>query len=139
MRHRLASVVFALALLAVPGLSAHHSYAGFETQPRTVEGAVESFSIANPHTLIVIRTRDHERFTVVMMAINGLRRQGLLHGPNDLRERLHVGDHLSVTGRIKRDEGGIQMLPDAIDHQVSGRIWGRPLTTARSAQPGSNR
>lgn len=140
MRHRLTAVVFALALLAgATALRAHHSYAGFETPSRTVEGTIESFSVANPHTLIVIRTRDDERFTVVMMALNGLRRQGLLDGPRDLRTRLHVGDNLSVTGRIKRDESGIQMVPDVIDHQSSGRIWERPGVPVLATQPGSNR
>lgn len=140
MRHRLSVAVVALALLVgASGLQAHHSYAGFETQSRTVEGTIESFSITNPHTLIVIRTRDDERLTVVWMALNGLRRLGLLDGPHALEGRLHVGDNLSVTGRIKRDESGIQMLPNVIDHQSSGRIWERPNVPALATQPGSNR
>lgn len=140
MRDRLLVITLALALLAsAPGVLAHHSYAGFDAQPSTVTGTLESLTIANPHTLIVIRTTVNERFTIVWQAINGLRRLGLLEGPASLTERMHVGDQMTVTGRVKRDEQGNLMVPDSIEHQVNGRIWARYVPDAERPQPGSNR
>jgi len=107
-------------------LSAHHSYAGFDMTPTTVEGRVEVLKIANPHTLIEIRGDDDQRYVVVWSAINGLVRRGLvvIGGPESLQEILKPGTRITVTGRLKRENSGIAMLPQTIDVPSHGQIWG---------------
>ena len=119
------SIIFLAVVLAVAGgrlLSAHHSYAGFDTTPTTVEGRVEVLKVENPHTLIEIRGDDDQRYVVVWQALNGLARRGL--NASNLTEMLKPGTRITVTGRLKREDSGIAMLPQTIDVPSQGRIWG---------------
>jgi len=38
---------------------------------------------------------------------------------------LKPGDRITVTGRVKRTEGSIEMLPLEMDLAAHGRIWPR--------------
>jgi hypothetical protein len=122
------SIIFLTVVLALAVgrlLSAHHSYAGFDVDPTTVEGKVEVLKIANPHTLIEIRGDDDQRYVVVWSALNGLVRRGLItSGPGNLAEILKPGTRITVVGRLKREDSGIAMLPQTIDVPSYGQIWG---------------
>jgi hypothetical protein len=120
------SIIFLAVVLAVAGgrlLSAHHSWAGFDVEPTTVEGRVEVLKLTNPHALIEIRGDDDQRYVVVWAAINGLVRQGLR--TDSLPEMLKPGTRITVTGRLKREDSGIAMLPHTIEVAAHGQIWGR--------------
>lgn len=117
-----------VAILAVAlggsSLLAHHSWAGFDVTPVTIDAEIEAVKIENPHTLIELRAQDGQRYTVVWGAINALRRQGFtLEGPGSLKDLLRVGDRMVVTGRLKREESGIEMLPQRIEHKVHGVVF----------------
>lgn len=123
MKSILAAALIALVAGTIPAL-AHHSYAGFDTTPVTFEARIESIKLENPHTLIELRGADDQRYTVVWAAINQLVRRGhTLSGPGSLQELLKPGDTLMVTGRLKREPAGIQVLPQYLDHKTHGRLF----------------
>jgi len=120
-----------VAILAVAlgrsSLLAHHSWAGFDVTPVTIDAEIEAVKIENPHTLIELRARDDQRYTLVWGAINALRRQGFtLEGPGSLKDLFRVGDRIVVTGRLKREESGIVLQPQQIEHKVHGLLLPRP-------------
>ena len=125
MRSRILLAV-AVVLACGHALSAHHSYAGFDRDPVTVKGRIESATIGNPHTLIRVRGEDEVVYTVVWSATNALTRSGLLlDGPGSLKELLEPGERITVTGRLKREDSGVAMLPQTIDLGAHGRLWSR--------------
>ncbi len=120
MRHIVSTALIAMAVGVSPAL-AHHSWAGFDITPVTFDARIEAVKIENPHTLIELRGTDGQRYTIVWMAINGLVRMG--HTPDFLRELLKPGDMLVVTGRLKREPEGVQVLPVKLDHRTHGQIF----------------
>ena len=90
-----------VTVLAMAPLTAHHAYPGFEPQRTNFTGKVEVLTIANPHTLIDIRTADGQLYRVIFLAASALGRV-FPYGAQGMTERIHVGDTLAVSGRLKR-------------------------------------
>jgi hypothetical protein len=55
----------------------------------------------------------------------GVVRQGLTQ--HDLLEKLKPGDHVKVTGRAKRGDAVMPLLPDEMEHPRHGVLWSRRL------------
>lgn len=121
-RLRLAALV--CVALVPAAIHAHHSYAGFEETPVTVEGEVLSFQWTNPHALIDLRTSSDERYVVVWAAPNALARQGYTR--SHLLDAIRPGERLTVTGRVKRGETVTPLLPQRMAHPVHGVLFERP-------------
>jgi hypothetical protein len=88
-------------MFAIAPLTAHHAYPGFEVQRTDFTGRVEKLTIANPHTLIDIRTADGQLYRVIFLAASALGRV-FPSGAQGMAERIHIGDTLAVNGRLKR-------------------------------------
>lgn len=115
------------ALLLGQVTSAHHSWAGFSSDAMTTEGRIEEVKVVNPHVTIQFRGDDGERYTVIWQAPQALVRRGFyVDGQGGLKDLLKPGDRITVTGRVKRTEGAIEMLPLQMDVAAHGRIWPRP-------------
>lgn len=121
----LRTIVASLAALALApaAIHAHHSYAGFDETPVTIEAVVVSFQWTNPHTLIELRTKDDERYVVVWGAPNALARQGYTR--SNLLDVLRPGERLMVTGRARRGEAVTPLLPQQMEHPVHGVLFAR--------------
>ena len=85
--------------------------------------------VVNPHVTIQFRGDDGERYTVIWQAPQApqaLARRGFyVEGQGGLKDLLKPGDRITVTGRVKRTEGAIEMLPLEMDLAAHGRIWPR--------------
>jgi len=114
------------ALLLGQVTFAHHSWAGFSSDATTTEGRIEEVKVVNPHVTIQFRGDDGERYTVIWQAPQALARRGFyVEGQGGLKDLLKPGDRITVTGRVKRTEGAIEMLPLEMDLAAHGRIWPR--------------
>ena len=121
-----AFLTVAAALLLGQVTSAHHSWAGFSTDPITVEGRIEEVKIANPHVTIQVRGDDEQRYMVVWQALPALARRGFnVDGPGGLKDLLKPGDRIKVRGTVKRTEVSVEMGPMEMDVAAHGRIWPR--------------
>ena len=94
------AAILIAALAAVP-IGAHHSYAGFEQEHTVFIAQVESLTIENPHTLIKLKGADGQRYLVVYLAATALGRV-FPGGVAELASRIHVGESITVSGRLKR-------------------------------------
>ena len=102
-----------VAALATAPIGAHHSYAGFDREPTVFVAQVESLTIENPHTLIKLKGTDGQRYLVVYLAATALGRV-FPGGVAELASRIHVGESITVSGRLKRgadiiEVAGVQM------------------------------
>jgi hypothetical protein len=111
------------ATLATVPVRAHHSYAGFEQQPTVFVAQVESLTIENPHTLIKLKGADGQRYLVVYLAASALGRV-FPEGVAGLASRLHVGDSITVSGRLKRGADIIEVVSTQMD-DAKGEPIGR--------------
>ena len=90
----------AAAVLLTAGIGeAHHSYADFLDQTRSIGGILQTVKFANPHTVLTIRLSDGTVYKAVWAAGRQLDRQGVR------RTALQVGDNLLITGYPHKDPG----------------------------------
>ena len=129
MTPRILAAALATCLAVVP-LGAHHAYPGFELTPTVFEGRVESITIANPHTLIELTAADARRYRIIFLAVSALRR-AFVNGAEGMTSRIHVGDTLLVSGRLKRGDELIEVCSAQFDdaHGVPIYPLNRPAIT----------
>ena len=98
------AVAIVAALAGTSRVSAHHSYAAYDTS-RIVEinGVIEEFHMISPHSLLKVKAEDGRVYTFEWLAIAAIKRWGID------AETLKVGDRLVVGGQPRRDieESGI--------------------------------
>jgi hypothetical protein len=98
------AVAVAATLAGTSRVSAHHSYAAYDTS-RIVEinGVIEEFQMISPHSLLKLKADDGRVYTFEWLAIAAMKRWGIDAAT------LHEGDHLVVGGNPRRDfdESGI--------------------------------
>ena len=79
-------------------IQAHHSYAAYLQERKTpVAGTLERYTVANPHSTLVVRTSDGTAVTVEWRGLLQLQRSGFRP------EMLAVGDRIVITGSPARD------------------------------------
>ena len=102
---RLGIVITAAAILtvSVDVAQAHHSYAEFQDQQATIVGTLEQIEFKSPHTLLKLRDKQGQEYTVIWNAAFQLQTQGVR--ATDLK----VGDTVSLTGYPSRDPAAHQM------------------------------
>ena len=101
----LATVI--VAALASGQLSAHHSYAAYDTtQMLEVAGIIIEFKYVSPHSLLKIRADVGQLVTAEWLAASALKRRGIEP------ETLNSGDRVVLRGNPRRDfaESGILNL-----------------------------
>ena len=113
MTRTILAAALAACLAAVP-LTAHHSYAGFDQTRTLLEARVESLRIENPHTLIELKARDGQRYRIIFLAVSALRRV-FINGAEGMASRIHIGDTLLVSGRLKRGDELIEVCSAQFD------------------------
>jgi len=117
----LAAVV--VAVVAGGRVSAHHSYAAYETD-RIVEvsGVVESFAVVAPHSLLKVMAADERVYTAEWQSPIGLKRIGVEPGT------LKAGDWIILKGNPRRDfaESGVVNFKSVI-RPSDGWMWPREL------------
>jgi Family of unknown function (DUF6152) len=89
------------ALLAILGVTvhAHHSHPDFlENQRVAVEGTIEFLQYVNPHSQMLLRTKDGVLYTIELPGAYQLRLPGTNCAEPIYSETLTVGDRLVVTG-----------------------------------------
>jgi hypothetical protein len=135
MTRTILAAALAACLAAVP-LAAHHSYAGFDQTRTLLEARVESLRIENPHTLIELKARDGQRYRIIFLAASALGRV-FANGAEGMTSRIHVGDMLLVSGRLKRGDDVIEVVAAQIDDAAGTPIHpiNRPALT-RPPGPG---
>jgi len=135
MTRTILAAALAACLAAVP-LAAHHSYAGFDQTRTLLEARVESLRIENPHTLIELKARDGQRYRIIFLAASALGRV-FVNGAEGMTNRIHVGDTLLVSGRLKRGDDVIEVVAAQIDDAAGTPIHpiNRPALT-RPPGPG---
>lgn len=111
-----------VGLLAPFAVAAHHSFAVFFDETRTVriEGTVTAFRFTNPHATIVLNVRGADgrasEWRVETNAPVVLQRRGWS------RDSLHAGDRITVDGWPSRDGRNYMRLRSAIG--ADGRAIG---------------
>jgi hypothetical protein len=100
----LVAVVLGLGVLAGP-VSAHHSQSAYEaTKSVTIVGTLKAVSWANPHSLFFVEARpaDAPDATIQRWNVEGpAPRQ--LESAGWTRADAKIGEHISITGRPRRD------------------------------------
>jgi uncharacterized protein DUF6152 len=121
----------ALALVAVAAtgrVSAHHSYAAYDTTRLVdIEGVVEDFQWISPHSLLKVKADDGRVYTFEWLATNAMRRWGI--EPDTLKR----GDRVVAGGHARRDFAESAILNcRSVRRMSDGWAWapGRP-TAAR--------
>jgi uncharacterized protein DUF6152 len=114
----------ALALVAVAAtgrVSAHHSYAAYDTTRLVdIEGVVEDFQWISPHSLLKVKADNGRVYTFEWLATNGMRRLGV--EPDTIKK----GDRLVGSGHPRRDFDESSVLNCKLVRRMSdGRTWGR--------------
>ena len=93
--------VIALAIAAAvngSSLSAHHSYAAYETDRlMNVEGLIEEFEWRAPHSLLKVRADDNQLYIFEWQAPQSLQRRGVQ------QDTLKQGDRVHATGNPHRE------------------------------------
>ena len=125
MRNLLLAVAIIAALTCLP-VSAHHSYAAFETD-RIVEisGVLERFDVVAPHSLVKLRTDEARLVTGEWLAPVALTRRGV--DPSLLKN----GDRIVIAGNPRRDfaETGIVNVK-SVTRPADGLSWAAPRPPA---------
>lgn len=111
------AVALSAALVLLPGLaSAHHSAARFDftIRDRTVTGTVKEFSVANPHTRIILEVSDEQGTRDIEFeghSRNNYYRSGWRVG------MVELGDEITLTIAPMRDgsDGGYALSVETAD------------------------
>lgn len=85
-------------MLVSSGVQAHHGYTAFDIDRWvSVEGNVEEVLFQNPHSILKVRTKDGELYTVEWQAATSLKRFGIT------MLTVKAGDHIIATGNPMKD------------------------------------
>ena len=82
---------------------------------------VQSLTLANPHTLIDLKTTDGQRYRVVFMAASAIGR-AFRGGPSEMAQQIRVNEDVVISGRLKRGDDVIEVLALQIDD-----AFGKPI------------
>jgi hypothetical protein len=121
------------AVIAGARLSAHHSYAAYDTtQLVDYPGVLEELKVMSPHSLFKVRGDNGALYTGEGPAVPGLQRWGID------ADTFKTGERIVLKGNPRRDfsESGILNLKQ-VQRPSDGSTWGNVSTTAPPA--GSNR
>jgi hypothetical protein len=119
------STAVALALSAVFGVSAHHSFAPyyFEEQTVTLEGILVEVELKAPHAFLYMIAPDatgrEQRFSGEWANPTRLERDGIG------KDTLSVGDRIIVTGSPGRVESENKIHVKGLVRPSDGLRWGR--------------
>ena len=124
-----------IAVLATAGsaasLYAHHSYGAYDTaQTVSIEGTVLKLDYANPHVILMIKTKDKE-YTAEFPAPNVLK-QG-----NFIVSSVKAGDVVVASGSPMRDGRPILSLMKELRRPADGWVWStasRPNSVSPAGQ-----
>jgi len=120
MTRTIVTAALAASLVAVT-LAAHHSYAGFDQTRTLFEARVEALRIENPHTLIELKARDGQRYRIIFLVASALGRV-FANGAEGMTSRIHVGDMLLVSGRLKKGDDVTEVVAAQIDDAAGAPI-----------------
>ena len=76
---------------------AHHGWSGYETEPRTMSGVIESASYTNPHGSIRLKTPDRT-WVIVLAPPSRMGNRGIT------ADMLKVGKTVSVEGYVHKTD-----------------------------------
>ncbi|MDR0781831.1 MAG: hypothetical protein LBF16_14280 [Pseudomonadales bacterium] len=89
--------MLSILLCGSPAVLAHHSYAGFDPEERSVfEGTITGIFWGNPHILLDLDD-GNTSMRIEWITVTGARQTGVG------AERFHTGDRLSVIGSRNRN------------------------------------
>jgi hypothetical protein len=117
------ALALALAMSAVLGTAAHHSFAPyyFEEQSVTIEGVLVSVELKAPHAFIYLVARDksgvEQRYSGEWASPVRLERNGIT------KDTLNVGDRLVVTGSPGRVETEYRIHVKRLERPADGLRW----------------
>ena len=122
--------ILAVALAAAASASAHHSFAVFFDDTRTIEitGSVTEFRFSNPHAIISLDVRNKdgavEAWKAETNAVTLLKRRGWT------KDSLKAGEVITVDGWPARD-GANYMRMQTIK-KADGTVLGTPVRNQRA-------
>ena len=124
MKRRVCVVAVLLAaLVAAPGIRAHHSFAPFDlANPIKIEGTVTKFEYTNPHAYLYVMTTGGE-WLVEFGSVSGLRRSGIL------RTTFKPGDRVTISGAPRKD-GQKEMARPRLFNEAGEEIFKAPPVAA---------
>ena len=129
----MAKVLASLALAALLGgsaVSAHHSFAVFFDDTKTIEitGSVTEFRFSNPHAIISLEVRNPagmvEEWKAETNAVTLLKRRGWT------KDSLKFGEVVTVNGWPSRD--GANYMRMRTIKKADGTVLGTPVTNQRA-------
>ena len=123
---RIAAVLLCGFLVAGVPATAHHAFSAyyFEDQSVTLEGVVQSFQYANPHTILIFTARDAQgrpqTYTAEWSSPRRLASAGVK------KETVKPGDVVVVTGSPGRVAAENKLHLKGIHRPADRWQWGRP-------------
>jgi len=121
--------ILAVALAAAASASAHHSFAVFFDDTRTIEitGSVTEFRFSNPHAIISLDVRNKdgvvEAWKAETNAVTLLKRRGWT------KDSLKAGEVITVDGWPARD--GANYMRMRTIKKADGTVLGTPVSNQR--------
>jgi hypothetical protein len=114
-------IVAIIAALSAGQISAHHSYAAYETDRIVeIEGDIEGFEVMAPHSLLKVRADDGRLYTAEWQSPIGLKRNGI--EPDALKR----GDRVILKGNPRRDFSGSGIVNfKSVSRPADGWTWPR--------------
>ena len=122
--------ILAVALAAAASASAHHSFAVFFDDTRTIEitGSVTEFRFSNPHAIISLEAKNKagmvEEWKAETNAVTLLKRRGWT------KDSLKPGEVVTVDGWPSRD--GANYMRMRTIKKADGTILGTPVRNQRA-------
>jgi hypothetical protein len=113
---RLTVFVAAAVLAALTAADAHHSYADFLDETRSITGTLRTIEFASPHTTLTIAAKDGTVYKAVWNAVRQLELQGVD------RSVLKAGDAVFVTGYPHKDAHELAKLRE-VKRMADGWAW----------------
>jgi Family of unknown function (DUF6152) len=99
-RYPIAAAIGFAALLAAPGIEAHHGWSGYDAQTvLTLTGTLEDINYANPHVEVAVKI-ENKTWKAVLAPMFRMDARGLPQGS------LKVGDTVTLIGYPHRDKVG---------------------------------
>ncbi|MEO8257530.1 MAG: DUF6152 family protein [Acidobacteriota bacterium] len=115
-----------IAAMAAGRVSAHHSYAAYETDRiLEVEGVIEDFEVVAPHSLLRVKSDDGRLYTAEWQSPIGLKRIGVQ------ADTLRKGDRVVLKGNPRRDFAGSGVVNfKGVTRASDGWTWPRQTVQA---------
>jgi hypothetical protein len=124
MKSKLLLLVLLCASVAVPTVSAHHSFAAVYNSQKTVtiDGKLVQFLFRNPHSYAQIEAKDENG---VMQRWSGeWGGAASLSGQGVKRDTFKVGDRVIITGYPSRTPGEYRVKLNTLLRPSDGLSWG---------------